>query len=96
MNEVTQLLQAVTAGDPRPLEQPQVGASRIVEHGPLEQVDERLLPRRQLPLKAPAAVRLADMENPAPPFGVTVEMEGGETAFGIGERVSGFRVPCPP
>ena len=35
-----------------------------------------------------AAKKLADMENPARPFGVTLRMEGGKTTFGIGETVS--------
>lgn len=35
-----------------------------------------------------AAKRLADMENPAQSFGVTLSLEGGKTAFGIGETVS--------
>jgi len=40
-------------------------------------------------LKAEAAAKmLADMENPAQPFGVEIELEGGKTDFGIGEKVS--------
>ena len=35
-----------------------------------------------------AAKRLADMDNPAQPFGVRLTMEGGKTDFGIGEKVS--------
>jgi hypothetical protein len=35
-----------------------------------------------------AAKRLADMENPAQEFGVTLSMEAGKTSFGIGETVS--------
>lgn len=35
-----------------------------------------------------AAKQLADMENPAQPFGVRLSMEGGKTEFGIGETVS--------
>lgn len=35
-----------------------------------------------------AAKRLADMENPAQAFSVTLRLEGGKTAFGIGETVS--------
>lgn len=35
-----------------------------------------------------AAKRLADMENPAQSFGVNIRLEGGKTAFGIGETVS--------
>jgi hypothetical protein len=40
-------------------------------------------------LKAEAAAKmLADMENPAQSFGVEIELEGGKTDFGIGEKVS--------
>ncbi len=40
-------------------------------------------------LKAEAAAKsLADMENPAQPFGVDIMLEGGKTSFGIGEKVS--------
>jgi hypothetical protein len=35
-----------------------------------------------------AAKWLADMENPAQPFGVTLRLEDGKTSFGIGETVS--------
>ncbi len=35
-----------------------------------------------------AAKRLADMENPAQDFGVSLRLEGGKTDFGIGETVS--------
>jgi len=35
-----------------------------------------------------AAKRLADMENPARPFGVHIQLEEGKTDFGIGETVS--------
>lgn len=35
-----------------------------------------------------AAKRLADMENPAQPFGVRIRLEEGKTDFGIGETVS--------
>ncbi|NJD18402.1 MAG: DUF4384 domain-containing protein [Gemmatimonadetes bacterium] len=35
-----------------------------------------------------AAKRLADMENPAAPVGVSIRLEGGKTAVGIGETVS--------
>jgi hypothetical protein len=35
-----------------------------------------------------AAKRLADMENPAQPFGVRIRLEDGKTDFGIGETVS--------
>lgn len=35
-----------------------------------------------------AAKRLADMQNPAQNFRVTLRMEGDKTAFGIGEKVS--------
>ena len=35
-----------------------------------------------------AAKRLADMENPAQDFGVSIHLEGGKTDFGIGETVS--------
>lgn len=38
--------------------------------------------------KEAAAKRLADMENPAQPFGVSLRMGGGKTAFGVGETVS--------
>jgi len=40
-------------------------------------------------LKAEAAAKnLADMENPAQSFSVDIELEGGKTSFGIGEKVS--------
>lgn len=40
-------------------------------------------------LKAEAAAKsLADMENPAQTFGVDIELEGGRSSFGIGEKVS--------
>ncbi len=40
-------------------------------------------------LKAEAAAKnLADMENPAQTFGVDIEIEGGRSSFGIGEKVS--------
>ncbi len=37
--------------------------------------------------KEASAKRLADMENPAPSFGLRVWLAGNETAFGIGEAV---------
>jgi hypothetical protein len=39
-------------------------------------------------LKEAAALRLADMENPAQGFAVELRMLGGETSFGVGESIN--------
>ncbi|HET9947580.1 MAG TPA: DUF4384 domain-containing protein [Longimicrobiales bacterium] len=41
--------------------------------------------------KEAASKRLADLENPAPAFGVRLELLGGRTSFGLGEEI-GFSV----
>jgi len=39
-------------------------------------------------LKEASALRLADMENVAPAFGVTIAMSSGRTSYGLGEKVA--------
>jgi len=46
----------VAGGDPGPLEEPSVGASRILEHPLLQETGERSLPRRQLPLETATGI----------------------------------------
>ncbi|MFQ5536468.1 MAG: caspase family protein [Gemmatimonadota bacterium] len=65
-----------------------VGSDGFVRHDSLPATDEGARKVAAYLRQEAAAKRLADMENPAQPFGVTIEMEGGKTSFGIGEKVS--------
>ena len=65
-----------------------VGSDGFVRHEGLAIGDEGTADLADKLRSEAAAKRLADMENPAPDFGVTIEMEGGRSSFGLGERVS--------
>jgi hypothetical protein len=63
-----------------------VGSDGFVRHEGLSPGDGEAL--AGMLRQEAAAKRLADMENPAQPFGVQVSLEGDKTSFGIGEKVS--------
>lgn len=65
-----------------------VGADGFVRHDGIavgnQGADELATMLRQ----EAAAKQLADMENPAQPFNVSISLEDGKTSFGVGETVS--------
>lgn len=63
-----------------------VGSDGFVRHDGIAPGDGDALAR--VLRQEAASKRLADMENPARPFGVEVRLEGDKTSFGIGEKVS--------
>ena len=65
-----------------------VGSDGFVRHEGIEVGPEAAAVLADKLRAEAAAKRLGDMENPAQPFGATVEMEGGRSVFGLGERVS--------
>lgn len=65
-----------------------VGADGFVRHEGFDLGDADAAALAAVLKQEAAAKYLADMDNPAQPFGVEIRLEGGKTSFGIGEKVS--------
>lgn len=65
-----------------------IGADGFVRHDGLSPGPDGAQELAVILRQESAAKQLADMDNPAQPFDVSISLEGGKTSFGIGETVS--------
>lgn len=65
-----------------------VGADGFVRHEGIDAGASGAAELAEILRAESAAKQLADMENPAQPFGVALRLAGGRTSFGIGEEIS--------